>query len=768
MASTGFVRRLLGSCAAAAFMAVVAACGGDGGGAPPPPQPVSLAISGLPTSPMQLGRSAQLTATLTYPDSSTRDVTATATWTTSNSAVLTVSAAGVIQAAGPGQAEVAVSTQGLGARGSVTVSPPAPQLAPFAGDLGGPGNSDGTGAQGRFGSPNGVATDTSGNVYVADGTNHTIRRIGLTGVVSTLAGKAGSSGRADGIGAEARLSYPWGVATDRAGNVYVSDNTVLIRKITPDGAASTLAGGFGTAMGVATDSAGNVYVAEYGSHVISKITPSGVVSTLAGTIGSPGSTDGVGSKARFNNPRGLATDSLDNVYVADGSNSTIRKITPAGVVSTLAGAAGVPGFADGTGVWARFDRPSGVCVDSLGNVYVAEIGNHTIRRVTPDGTVSTVAGSAGEPGSADGVGAEARFRYPQSVTIDYRGNLYVGDYENYSVRKIDTEGRVTTLAGAWGATGSADGLGANAGFRAPAGAATDLLGNVYVADYGNGLVRQITMGAAVSTLMDSAGSIVRLSAPGGVAVDSVGNIYVTESWSNRVRKLSSSGTLTTLAGTGEIGSADGDGASATFAFCYWMTPHTRDCPPTGLAADDAGNVYVADAYNHTIRRITAAGVVSTMAGTAKSAGSADGIGAEARFNTPNGVSTDSAGNVYVADTRNHAIRKIAPTGAVSTLAGTAGSPGSADGLGAEARFNSPRSIATDGAGNLYVADTGNSTVRRITPEGSVTTIAGVAGVVGFMHGALPGVLASPQGIAISGNRLYVTLYNGLATVINLP
>lgn len=748
-------------------MAFIAACGGGDGG-PPPPQPVALAISGLPTAAMLPGQSAQLTATLTYSDASTQDVTSTAAWSTTDAAVVSVSASGTLRTHAPGQADVVASAQGLNARGTVKVAAPAAQLAPFAGNLGGPGNSDGTGAQGRFGGPGGVATDLSGNVYVADITNHTIRKIGLTGVVSTLAGKAGSPGKTDGTGAEARLSYPWGVATDRAGNVYVSDNTVLIRKITPDGAVSTFAGGFGRAMGLATDSAGNVYVAESGSHVISKITPSGVVSTLAGAIGSSGSADGFGSEARFNNPRGLATDSLGNVYVADTSNSTIRKITPAGLVSTLAGAAGVPGSADGTATQARFYVPSGVCVDGLGNVYVAEISNHTIRKVTPDGTVSTVAGSAGSPGSADGVGGEARFWYPQSVAIDYRGNLYVGDYRNASIRKIDPAGRVSTSAGAPDVAGSTDGVGEQAGFSQPIGAATDSQGNIYVADFANGIVRRMTRSADVSTLMDSAGSRLKFAGPSGVAIDALGNVYVAVANQNKVQRVSPTGIVTTLAGSGAVGSADGDGAIASFAFCYWETPHTLSCPGTGIAVDDAGNVYVADRFNHTIRKITPAGMVSTLAGAAGMPGSADGAGSEARFKTPEGVATDRSGNVYVADTGNHSIRRIALDGTVSTLAGTSGTFGSADGVGAEARFSSPQGVVAGAGDSLYVADTGNNTIRKITSAGAVSTIAGVAGVAGFTYGALPGVLASPRGIAISGNSLYITLYNGVAVVTNLP
>jgi len=688
-----------------------------------------------------------------------------------------------------------ITACGGGGGGDGTAPPPQPQLALFAGHLGGPGSADGASTVARFYRPSGIAMDSAGNLYVADSFNNTIRRITSAGGATTLAGSAGLVGNADGLGAAARFADPIGITMDSPGNVYVADTfNQTIRQITPAGLVRTLAGKAGTAgsadglgaearfsnpAGMATDSLGNFYVADTSNHTIRRISPAGLVLTLAGKAGTAGSADGIGIEARFNRPGGVAADSAGNVYVADAGNHTIRKITAAGVVSTLAGGTASPGSADGPGTAARFNVPTGVAVDGVGNVYVADSNNNTIRRITAAGLVSSLAGKAGSSGSNDGNGAEARFFGPWSVATDRLGNVYVADSVNDTVRRITPAGVVTTLAGTADVHGSADGLGAAARFWSPRGIASDTIGNTYVADYFNSTIRKISREGTVATLAGAAGSFgyadgsgmqARFDLPSGVAADRAGNVYVADSRNNRIRRINPAGVVSTLAGTGALGGADGDGTTATFGLCYRpsATSEALACASTGIATDDAGNVYVADTYNHTIRKITPAGIVSTLAGTAKSAGSADGIGAEARFNTPNGVSTDSAGNVYVADTRNHTIRKINPAGAVSTLAGTAGSPGSADGLGAEARFSSPRSVATDSAGNLYVADTGNSTVRRTTPAGSVTTIVGVAGVVGFTPGALPGVLASPQGIAISGNRLYITLYNGLATVINLP
>jgi NHL repeat len=241
---------------------------------------------------------------------------------------------------------------------------------------------------------------------------------------------------------------------------------------------------------VATDSGGNVYVSEWGNDTIRKITPAGVVTTLAGSATAPyGSADGTGSAARFSNPAGVATDSGGNVYVADLGNATIREITPAGVVTTLAGSAGLNGSADGIGSAARFALPAGVATDSGGNVYVAEWSNHTIRKITPAGLVTTLAGSPRISGSVDGTGSAARFNSPTGVATDSGGNVFVADSSNSTIRKITPAGVVTTLAGSAGQSGIADGTGSAARFSGPQGVATDSRGNVFVADTFNNKIR---------------------------------------------------------------------------------------------------------------------------------------------------------------------------------------------------------------------------------------------------------------------------------------
>jgi sugar lactone lactonase YvrE len=249
-----------------------------------------------------------------------------------------------------------------------------------------------------------VAVDTAGNVFVADSGNGTIRKITPGGVVTTLAGTANSSdGSTDGIGAAARFRHPMGVAVDTAGNVFVAE-------------------GYDGSQGY------------HDTNTIRKITPGGVVTTLAGTAYSYGSADGTGTAAQFNCPNGVAVDLAGNVYVADSGNSTIRKITPAGVVTTLAGAPNQGGNADGTGSAARFGNPQALAVDAAGNVYVADSGSCEIRKITPAGVVTTLGGSGYQLGSADGLGGAARFNNPQGVAVDGGGNVYVADSNNSTIR----------------------------------------------------------------------------------------------------------------------------------------------------------------------------------------------------------------------------------------------------------------------------------------------------------------------------------------------
>jgi len=325
------------------------------------------------------------------------------------------------------------------------------------------------------------------------------------------------------------------------------------------------------------------------------------LTTLAGQIGVGGYVDGTVDETQFRLPNALAANHAGDLFVADTANNMIRRIAANGVVSPLAGIPESHGGADGAGSDARFWAPFGLAADRAGTIYVADTANNTIRKITADGVVSTLAGVAGRPGNADGAGMNARFRNPWGVAVDAAGNVYVADMSNHTIRKITPDGRVSTLAGQAGTAGSMDGIGAGAQFNSPV----------------------------------------------AVAVDTAGNVYVSDSANECIRKITPAGVVSTLAGLpGQAGSADGTG------------PNARFLNPQGLAVDDRGNLFVADMGNNTVREISPAGAVTTLAGLAGVGGTTDGIGGAARLNHPGGVALDGSGNVYVADSNNHAIRKL--------------------------------------------------------------------------------------------------------------
>jgi sugar lactone lactonase YvrE len=438
-----------------------------------------------------------------------------------------------------------------------------------------------------------------------------------------------------------------------------------------------------------------------GGHISGEVPP---LYSLGGSISGMGNATGL-SLANGTETLAIAANATAFTFATKLAQSASYNITvtsqPAGLTCSITGGAGT--------------------------ISDANVNNVSVTCVALP-ALALFAGSMEEAGSLDGSGAKARFFYPGGIATDSAGNFYVADTNNGTVRKITPTGVVSTLAGTARVFGYTDGIGAAASFDRPRGIATDSAGNVYVSHCctANGL---------------GAGADAAAPPP----------------YNHTIRKITPSGVVSTLTRTaGAVGYENMPGRASSFSIT------------DAIATDSAGNVYVADSTYQTIRKITPDGVMITLAGADNVSDYADGIGAAARFSYPRGIATDSAGNVYVADAGNNIIRKITPTGTVSTLAGTAGVEGHADGIGVAASFNQPWGIATDSTGNVYVADTGNHAIRKISPAGMVTTLAGVPGRNGFVAGPLPGLLSNPENLVIKGSSLYITMLNGIAVVTNLP
>jgi mucin-19 len=866
-------------------------------------------------------------------------------------------------------------------------------------------------------SVNDIAVDSSGNILKSDSSS--IRKISSSGSVILIAGSSnGEQGFADGIGTNALFYYAQALDVDSTGNIYVADTyNVRIRKISPTGSVTTLAGdgnngfvdGIGTnarffyPYGLAVDISGNVYVADTHNNLIRKITPSGVVSTLAGS-GSSGLTDGIGTNAKFYNPKGIAVNTEGDVFVADYINNCVRKVTPSGVVTTLAGS-GTEGYTDGIGTNAKFYRPSGVTVDLSGNIIVADPHNNRIRKITPLGVVTTIAGD-GTDGFTNGIGTNTQFSLPSTVTSDLSGNVYVSEPSSNRIRKltfspslpgplpvcdstwhhisltysgssstniltayvdgssiasttgtysitsstssssslrIGTNGNMinseyfigsisdiriysralssneivslsrplpqpytigsvespvtpyiwycssgyyktsssstqitltrSSSDGSWSSTSGSildcqacaansynyytsatscstcpsgstlvspslgcrptsssgpidtsfylsgidsEGISAfssttssmsgitystssssypssaitvssgsylstsllstlptdsspftiSSWVKCDASSLSDLNPSSVVIAWGNigdmststsltaaslavTSKARVNMIATVSTLAgsgtvgyaDGIGTNAEFSAYiQDVDIDTSGNIYVSDCNGQRVRKISPSGFVTTIAGSGTSTNADG-----ISGYTDGTGTNALFTCPSGIAVDASGVIYVVDQYNYRIRKITPSGVVSTLAGSGIES-FANGVGTNAHFNEPNGIAVDSSGNVYIGDMGNNLLRKITPLGEVSTLAGG---------------FNSPRFIAVDASSNVYVADCFNHRICKVSSTGDVTTLAG-SGTAGFSDGVGTNAqFNAPQGVAVDsfGNVFVTDVYN---------
>ncbi|MBS1859407.1 MAG: hypothetical protein JST11_28795, partial [Acidobacteria bacterium] len=676
-----------------------------------------------------------------------------------------------------------------------------------------------------------AGVDRTGNLLIVDGGNNRVRKV-TNGVINTIAGGGSTPASTAATPATSLYLFPNSVSSDAAGNLYISQGSSIV-KVTPDGSAAVIAGGpfpgesgdggpataatfFCTS--AVSDSAGNLYLAETTANRIRKVDTAGIITTIAGTGQQGYSGDGgPATSATLALPQGIAVDSQGNLYFADNATH-VRKIDTSGIITTIAGnGTGIP-TGDGGPATNAGMTPVWVAVDPAGNLYLCDAGTNRIRMINTAGIISTFAGGALNTGLGNGDGGPAIgavFTVISSVAVDPAGNVYVSDPGANRVREVSSGAPASPII----ANPASLSFSVNAGAPAPPaqtvvvispGSSLTFTASVTTTSGGKWLSVNPTSGNINNTLTISvdpsgvpAGSYngtitltpsgtgntplsipvkLTVNAPaaqgiittvagngnvpfsgtggpatsaaagaGAIALDPYGNLYIADAVSNRVLKVNAAGTISAFAGNGNYGFG-GDGGPAAGASLF---------TPTGLAADSAGNVYIADSLDNRVRKVDPSGTITTAAGNGSTGYSGDGGPAtSAGIFAPNAVAVDAAGNLYIADSNNR-IRKVDSSGTITTIAGGAIGFSGDGGPAAGAGLLLPGGLAVDGAGNLYIADIGDNRIRKVNAAGIISTVAG-NGTKGFSGDGGPATAAglnlssSHVGLAVdSTGNLYI-------------
>lgn len=617
-------------------------------------------------------------------------------------------------------------------------------------------------------SGSGIAFDPVGNLYISDSANARVRRVdAASGIITTVAGGTdgycGDGGRAT----DACLSYPLGIALGPSGDLFIADYlNFVVRRVDPSGIISTTAGslhqGFcgdgGPAIdaclgpsGVSVGPSGDLYITDFMNNRIRKVDSSGTIRTVAG--GDPqcatqfgGVVVGDGGPATaacvYQPVGGIVFDTAGNFFIPDSGNARIRKVSPTGIISTVAGNGRYGDCGDGgPAILACLYLPVGLAMSPAGELFFPDLWNHRVRKVDTSGIITSAAGTGSRRNVCrDGATAlTACLFVPTDVAVDSSGRVYVADTNNHRVLRIDPSGNIRTIAGG--------GAACTRHPRENSAVPLQLVPLVPWVGLGDG-------GPATTACLDT---------PTYLALDQAGNLFIADSGNSRVRKVDSLGLITTVAGNGTAQSC-GNGGPAITA-CVGV--------PTGLALDQAGNLYVADWFNDRIRKIDPFGIISTVAGGCYGYNGDGRPAISACLYGPGGLSIDNDGNLYIADSWNHRIRRVDPAGYITTLAGgaNAGSPDQPGfvpycgdgGAATSACLYYPWAVDVASQGDIFIADTGNSRIRKIDGSGTITTVAG-NGTYGFCGDGGPATaacLSFPFGIAldVSGNLFIADSFN---------
>jgi trimeric autotransporter adhesin len=573
-------------------------------------------------------------------------------------------------------------------------------------------------------SPISLAVDAAGNLYIADYMHYCVREVS-GGVIRTVAGTGISGGSGDnGPAAAAQLTFPTGVALDASGNLYIADGQRV--RMVSNGIITTVAcGGFSAAdnvpatsaqllpQGIAADGQGTLYIADFSNRV--RKVSGGVITTVAGNGTSGYSGDnGPATAAQLSDPSRIAVDSLGDLFILDLNNDVIRRVSN-GIITTVVGNGTVGWSGDnGPALKAQLHYPTGIALDPANNLYIADSGNNRIRRVSV-GIIDTIAGGGASLGDG-GPATSAQLNWPHGVAVDSDGGLLISDWLNNRIRKV-SNGMMTTLAGT-GPTGYPGGYSGDNGpatsarLNLPAGITVDAGGDLYLADFGNNVVRRVSGGMISTMAGDGAWEFSGDNGPALSAginpwseVRDAAGNLYIADWENNRIRRVSNGVIDTIAGTG-IAGYSGDGGDATSA---------QLAAPQGVALDAAGELYIADSGNSCIRKVSG-GVITTVAGNGTQGFTGDnGPATNAQLLNAQAIALDSRGNLYIADTDRI---RVVSNGFITTVAGNGTQGFSGDGGSAmEAQLSFPTALTVDSASNIYFADSTNDRVRVLTPSG---------------------------------------------------
>jgi trimeric autotransporter adhesin len=613
----------------------------------------------------------------------------------------------------------------------------------------------------QLNNPQGLAIDSAGDVYIADMQNNVVRYVAAaTGTITTVAGN-GTPGMDGDYGPplQAQLQLPTAVALDASGNLYICDSANNTIRLVSSGVITPYLGDYipgntGTGTGTISmntptdiffDNDWNLWIADYGNGLIREFGNNSITSTVVGG-GTVYTEGGFATASVLAGPHSVAVDAAGNVYIADSEDNRVRKVTTANLIgadaliTTLAGANALGFSGDGGPAnAAELNTPTAVGVDLSGNVYIVDLFNFRVRMVNSSGVITTVAGDGLLRFAGDGGAAQnAQMSGPSAVAVaPASGTVFIADTNNQRIRQINSSGIISTIAGT-GVPGFAGdgGAAASAQVAFPGAATTDASGNLYFADTGNQRVRKIVSGT-ISTVAGNgtagysgdggSATSANLNSPSALAFDSAGNLYIADYSNNVVRKVSN-GVISTYAGSG-LQAYVGDGGRATAAGLNG---------PQGLAFDASGNLYIADSGNHVVRIVTPAGVISTFAGNGNLGDSGDGaLAVNAQLANPYGVAVDALGDVFISDSGTSRVRMVTPAGLIVTVAGSGAAGYFGDGgPGSTAKLSNVEGIALDSQGDLYIADQGNNVIRLLQLVAPVPTIGAAVGAATNLTGAI--------------------------------